>query len=108
MQGAPSVQRGHKAGLDMLCARRESRPDKTDPTLQLEPLIGTGATGCVEISAAQHITLRWGGGKVRQDYKTGISNKKIKCFHALNSCHRCKNHFEPKAHIDRRQSTQVE
>lgn len=33
---------------------RESRPDKTDPTLQLKPLIGTGATGCVEISAAQH------------------------------------------------------
>lgn len=107
MQGAPSVQRGHKAGLDMLCARRESRSDKTDPTLQLEPLIGTGATGCVEISAAQHTTLRWGGESEARLQK-GISNKKIKCFHALNSCHRRKNHFEPKAHIDGRQSTQVE
>lgn len=61
IQGAPTVQRGQdKARLNTHCARRESRPDKTDPTLQLKPLMGTGATGCVEISAAQYTTLRWG------------------------------------------------
>lgn len=61
VQGAPAVQRGqNKAHFNMHGARRERRPDKTDPTLQLKPLTGTGATGCVEISAAQYTTLRWG------------------------------------------------
>lgn len=61
MQGAPAAQRAQdKARLNMHGARREKRPDKTDPTLQLNPLTGTGATGCVQIAAAQHTALRWG------------------------------------------------